>query len=41
VLSASGDPSDLVAGQNPNARVKLYTSALYRGDFLTYMRLKS
>jgi hypothetical protein len=41
VLSASGDPSDLVAGANPNARVKLYSTALYRGDFLTYMRLKS
>jgi cell wall-associated NlpC family hydrolase len=40
VLSASGDAQDLVAGLNPNARVKLYTSALYRGDFLTYMRLK-
>lgn len=40
VIGASGGgPTDY--GNNPNARVKLFTSALYNKNFVTYMRLKS
>lgn len=39
VIGASGGDK-LTLGNNPNAKVKLFDSALYRGDFVTYMRLK-
>lgn len=40
VAGASGGTSD-VHGDDPDARVKLFASGLYRGDFVTYMRLKA
>jgi cell wall-associated NlpC family hydrolase len=39
ILSASGHAYDL--GNNPDARVKLYSTAAYRSDFSTYMRLRA
>ena len=39
VIGARGNPWDF--GNNPDSKVKLYSSALYRSDFSTYMRLKS
>lgn len=39
VLSASGHAYDL--GNNPDSRVKLYTTGRYRSDFVTYMRLRA
>jgi hypothetical protein len=39
VIGASGGTSTTF-GTNSNARVKLFDTALYRGDFVTYMRLK-
>lgn len=39
VASASGKGSEDV-GQNPDSRVKLFSSALYWSEFDTYMRLK-
>lgn len=40
VMGASGGTS-ITFGDDPNAKVKAFSSALYRGDFVTYMRLRS
>jgi len=40
VIGASGGDSDTL-GDDENAYVKLFDSALYRSDFITYMRLRS
>ncbi len=39
VIGASGGTSTTL-GTNPEARVKMFSSAKYRKDFVTYMRLK-
>lgn len=39
VIGASGGRST-TKGDNPSARVKLFPTGAYRGDFATYMRLK-
>ena len=39
ILSASGG-TRTTNGNDPNARVKLFDSGAYRGDFLTYARLR-
>lgn len=39
VIGASGGDSGTY-GDDPNARIKIFRSALYRGDFVTYCRLK-
>lgn len=39
VMGASGGHS-YTLGNDPNARVKLFTTAKYRNDFITYARLK-
>lgn len=39
VIGASGGHT-YTLGNDPNARVKLFTTAKYRNDFLTYARLK-
>lgn len=40
VMGASGGRS-YTLGNNPDARVKLFSSGKYRSDFVTYMRLKA
>lgn len=40
VIGASGGRS-YTLGNDPNAKVKYFDTALYRDDFVTYMRLKS
>jgi hypothetical protein len=39
VIGASGGTRTTL-GQDPNARIKTFTSGAYRKDFVTYMRLK-
>lgn len=40
VIGASGGHSYTV-GNDPNAKIKLFDTAKYRSDFVTYMRLKN
>lgn len=40
VMSASGGTSTTF-GDDPNARVKVFSTAEYRSDFVTYMRLRA
>lgn len=40
VIGASGGNA-LTLGNDPNAKIKLFSTAKYRNDFVTYMRLKN